>query len=398
MLFYYNYYKDHKMKMYQKTILMTSLLVSNLSAIDVSSFSGDTRFYYGTSDDYNSALFKQKNASGQFSLALDLDLNVSHGVTLNLGSTLLTTMGLEASTITYPFAGGTTKDQLWLDEVNFEVDFLQKAQATIGRQYLSTPLLYSIDWNIASNAMEGVYAVDEHLPKTKLMSFWIGREWSNDYNVTTDTLNFAGNFRTFGNKGAYGVGGETALIPTVIAEVWYYDVLDSSTALWFQVESTLGGVDLGAQIASRTPERGEQITGYAVRAKYSGTFYSIDASYSQMSDKGSVSLVNLGGVYGDASKSPLYTEAWWNWGYVSTSGTRSYALKSEMTLSDIYFGAYWTQTSNSITNVDSTDVTGSLNTDIGALNVMAVYIYIKRDDYNNAKGYNTLQGYLTYSF
>ncbi len=29
---------------------------------------------------------------------------------------------------------------------------------------------------------------------------------------------------------------------------------------------------------------------------------------------------------------------------------------------------------------------------------MLVYIYIQRDDYNEGEGYNTLQGYLTYSF
>ena len=117
-----------------------------------------------------------------------------------------------------------------------------------------------------------------------------------------------------------------------------------------------------------------------------------------MSEKGSVSLVNLGGVYGDGSKSPLYTEAWWNWGYVSATDTTSFAIKSEAELSDIYLGAYWTQTSNATTDVDSTDITLSVNTNLDALNVMAVYIYIKRDDYNEAEGYNTLQAYLTYNF
>ena len=386
------------MKKYLRLTLIITLFISTLNAIELSSFSGDARFYYGTSDDYTNSLLKQKGASGQFLLAFDVDLNVSDGVKINLGTSLLTTLGLEESIVTYPFAGGTTKDQFWLDEVNFELGFLKNIETIIGRQYVSSPLLYSIDWNIVSNAMDGVYISDEHLKETKLMGFWIGREWSNDYNTTTDSLSFAGNFRTFGTKGAYGVGAQTKLIPTVIAELWYYDVIKNSTAVWLQAESEFNDFNIGAQFASRTPAQGESISGYAVRAKYSANYYSIDASFSQMSKKGSVSIVNLGGVYGNGSKSPLYTEAWWNWGYVGSADTMSYALKNELILNDIYLGAYWTQTSNTTFNINSTDITFSVNTNIGALNVMAVYIYIKRDDYNNAESYNTLQGYLTYNF
>ena len=386
------------MQYFSKLILSTLLLTSALNAIDISSFNGDARFYYGTADDYDNSLFEQEGASGQFALAFDLDLNVSEGVKINLGTTLLSTLGLEESIIAYPFAGSTTKDQFWLDEVNFEVELLEKTDATIGRQYISSPLLYSIDWNIVSNAMDGAYLIDEHLPQTKLMGFWVGREWSNDYNATTDTLNFSGNFRTFGEKGAYGVGVQSELIPTVTADIWYYDVINHSSATWVQAESEFSSFNLGAQYASRTPNQGDTISGYAIRAKYIASSYSIDASLSQMSDKGSVNIVNLARIYGDGSKSPLYTEAWWNWGYVGSADTTSYALKGEATLSDIYLGAYVTQTSNATTNVDTIDTTLSANTNIGALNLMAVYIYIKRDDYNNANGYNTLQGYLTYNF
>ena len=242
------------MHIYFKSIFIILLAVSTAEAIEISSFDGDARFYYGSADDYDNRLFKQEGASGQFSLAFDLDLNVSEGAKVNLGTTLLTTLGLEQSIVTYPFSGSTTKDQLWVDEVNLEVEFMKMTTVTIGRQYLSSPLLYSIDWNIASNAMEGVYIVDEHVSKTKLMGFWVTREWSNDYNATTDSLYFSGNFRTFGVKGTYGVGAETALIPTVTARLWYYDVMDSSRAIWFQAESVLSGFNLGLQVASRSPE------------------------------------------------------------------------------------------------------------------------------------------------
>lgn len=386
------------MKSKMTAFLAIALLATTLSAIEISEFSGDARFYYGTDDAYQGELFDKNYAMGQFALAADLDLALSDSVKANLGATLLTTLGLDGILFSYVYAGGTTKDQLWLDEFNLDIKLLEETNTTIGRQYLSSPMLYSIDWNIVSNAMDGVYMVDEHIPKTKLMGFWVGRVWSNDYNATTDDLNFAGNFGTFGENGAFGVGAESELIPKVTAEAWYYDITSLSSAFWLQAESEFKGISLGAQYASRTPDQGDRTSGYALQAKYSASSYSISAAYSQIGDKGSLNLVNLAGVYGEYSKSPLYTEAWWNWGYVSSPDTTSHALKAEATLSDYYLGAYWTTTTNDTTDIDSTDFTVSANTSIGALNLMLVYIYIQRDDYNKGEGYNTLQGYLTYSF
>ena len=378
--------------------LTAILFATTLSAIEISEFSGDARFYYGTDDVYGGELFDKNYATGQFALAADLDLNVSNNVKVNLGATLLTTLGLDGVVFSYVYAGGTTKDQLWLDEVNLDIKLLEETNTTIGRQYLSSPMLYSIDWNIVSNAMDGIYLADAHIPQTKLMGFWIGREWSNDYNATTDDLNFAGNFRTFGENGAFGAGVETEIIPMITAEAWYYNVTSLSSALWLQAEGESNGISLGAQYASRTPDQSDRTSGYAFQAKYSASWYSVSAAFSQIGDKGSLNLVNLAGVYGGGSKSPLYTEAWWNWGYVSSPDTTSYALKAEAVLNDYYLGAYLTTTTNDTTDVDTTDFTVSANTSIGALNLMLVYIYIQRDDYNEGEGYNTLQGYLTYSF
>ncbi len=378
--------------------LAMMVLATTLSAIEISEFSGDARFYYGTDDTYYGELFDKNYATGQFALAVDLDLNASNNVKVNLGATLLTTLGLDGTLFTYVYAGGTSKDQLWLDEINLDIELLEETHATVGRQYLSSPMLYSIDWNIVSNAIDGVYLVDAHIPQTKLIGFWMGRIWNNDYNATTDDLNIAGNFKTFGDNGAFGAGAETKLIPMVTAEAWYYNVTSVSSALWLQAEGESNGISLGVQYASRTPDQSDRTSGYALQAKYGASWYSVSAAFSQIGDKGSLNLVNLAGVYGGGSKSPLYTEAWWNWGYVSAPDTTSYALKAEATLSDYYLGAYLTTTSNDTTDIDSTDFTVSANRSIGALNLMLVYIYIQRDDYNEGEGYNTLQGYLTYSF
>ncbi len=386
------------MNNYTKIVTAVILMTTTLSAVEVTGFSGDARFYYGTDDANQNNLFNEESAMGQFAVAADLGVKFTDSVNANFGVSYLSSLGLDNVLFAYPYAGGTTKDQLWLDEINLDAELLEGTDLIVGRQYISSPMLYSINWNIVSNSMDGAYIIDEHIPKTKLMGFWIGSEWSNDYNATTDELNFAGNFRTFGEKGAFGVGGETEIIPTVTAELWYYDVTNVSTALWVQAESTFSGVSLGAQFATRTPEKGDTTSGYALQAKYSAELYNISASFSQMGEDGTLSLVNLAGVYGNGSKSPLYTEAWWNWGYVGSSDTISYALKAEAMLSIFYLGAYLTATTNDTTSTDTTDFTISANTSIDALNLMAVYIYIQRDDYNNADGYNTLQGYLTYSF
>ncbi len=373
------------------------LLSTTLSALELDTISGEARFNYGSSDQ-DGNLFSQEHTSGQFAFTSDLDMNISKTVTSTIGVTYLTTLGIENFATSHVYAGGTTKDQLWVDEVHLDFDIIEETSTIIGRQYIDSPLLYSNDWNIVSNSMDGAYFLDEHLSQTKLMGFWVGRVWSNDYNASTDSLNFAGNYKTFGDHGAFGVGAQTEIIPTVKAELWYYDVSSVSQSLWAEVESDFSGVSLGLQVASTKALNSNRTSGYALQAKYTTDIYNISASFSQMIDKGDSSIVNLAGLFGDGSKSPLYTEAWWNWGYVGESDATAFALKSEATLAQYNLGAYLTMTQNGSRNADTLDLTLNANRSFDAFNMMLVYVYIQREDYNNADGYNTAQMYLTYSF
>ena len=52
------------MKNMKKIFVSVLLLATTLSAIEISEFSGDGRFYYGTDDTYHGELFDKKYARG----------------------------------------------------------------------------------------------------------------------------------------------------------------------------------------------------------------------------------------------------------------------------------------------------------------------------------------------
>ena len=135
---------------YPKAVAAAILMTTTLSAVEVTSFSGDTRFYYGTDDAYQNDLFNEEGAMGQFAVAADLKLKFTDIVNANLGLSYLSSLGLDDVLYTYPYAGGTTKDQLWLDEINLDIKLLEGTDLRVGRQYIVSPMLYSIDWNIVS--------------------------------------------------------------------------------------------------------------------------------------------------------------------------------------------------------------------------------------------------------
>jgi len=116
-------------------------------------------------------------------------------------------------------------------------------------------------------------------------------------------------------------------------------------------------------------------------------------SYSSV-DKGDLGFANVGGA-----QSKLYTEAWWNYGYVSDTDTDAYNITAEYTMEDVAkFGAYYTATDSNGNNRDLTEFALVASKSYGAFDTSLAYIYADADDQNNGDAYNTLQVYLTYNF
>jgi hypothetical protein len=157
---------------------------------------------------------------------------------------------------------------------------------------------------------------------------------------------------------------------------------------------TIGGQFAGTMVAdSVVPTNNDDATVWAV--KLGGEFAGLKASASYSSvDEGVLGFANVGGA-----QSKLYTEAWWNYGYVSAPDTDSFNITAEYSWADVAdFGAYYTDTDSNGQGRDLTEFALTADKNWGAFDTMLAYVYTDADDQNGGDSYNTLQVYLTYNF
>jgi hypothetical protein len=209
-------------------------------------------------------------------------------------------------------------------------------------------------------------------------------------------------------QGAYAFGAVTTLIPMTTVQAWYYDVVGLATAYWLQADVEASGLTLGGQFASVDPDDAvddaagfelDETTGWAVKLGYAleGSGLSFSAAYSDVDDGNSpIQLANTAtGAMGGA-QTKLYTEAWWNFGYVGAQGTSAYNVTAEYSAENIAdFGVYYTNADNDAG--DMTDITATVAKSFGSLDSSLAYIYTDADD-DEVDAYSTVQVYLTYNF
>ncbi len=335
-------------------------------------------------------------------------------LTGRLSLTVLDTFGLEDSIVDDTWAGSGVGTSIWFDEANLKGTLFDQTTVIAGRQYLDTPMVFSEKWNIASNSYDAAVVVDQHIEKTALVAAWVWR--SNINGAATVKGNdrilaalggtpshesaFDNYFDTFGKHGAYAFGAVTSLIPYTTAQAWYYSVDSVADAYWLQadVKPTIGedmNLEIGGQFAGTMVNRtnSDDATVWAVKAGIDLAGARVSAAYSSV-DKGDLGFANVGGA-----QSKLYTEAWWNYGYVSAPDTDAFNVTAEYKWADVAdFGAYYTSTDSNGRNQDLTEFALTAGKSFGAFDTSLAYIYTDAEDQNNNDSYNTLQVYLTYNF
>ena len=401
---------------------------------------GDVKLFYGTTDaDYNDNIvrvsnttgdmFGQNNSYGDAAIRVGLTAeDLPGGLTGRISTTYLTTMGLEGRLVNGIWAGGPNFDGIWFDEMYLKGTAFDKTTIIVGRQYLDTPMVFSEKWNIVSNSYDAAVVVDQHIEKTALVAAWVWRSNINGaLTVATGDGSFNNGFSTFGDNGAYAFGAVTSLIPMTTAQAWYYSVDSLADAYWLQADVTpeigsdfkleLGGQFAGTMVADSVTAGGwsEDATAWALKIGGEFNGFKLSGAYSS-TDTGNLGFANVGG---DQSK--LYTEAWWNYGFVSMPDTDAYNITAEYNWADVAdFGAYYTHT-----EFNGNDGHSFLNGGIGTLGIQkddkmdefalvasktfgafdtsVAYVYTDADNLNkdangNADSFNTLQVYLTYNF
>ncbi len=149
---------------------------------------------------------------------------------------------------------------------------------------------------------------------------------------------------TFGDSGAYAAAVVNNSFKPLTAQAWYYNVSNVADAYWLQADidcSLVKGVKIGAQYADMDPkgvvDAGlvllmlNDSSAYAFKLGYEGVEnLKVSAAYSDVDEDGALKIANVATNNLGGAQSKLYTEAWWNYGYVGAPGAESYNLLLNM--------------------------------------------------------------------
>jgi len=399
---------------FTKLSLIAALAVTTAMAGDAK-ISGDAKLFYGTTDANNNDLFNKNGAYGDAAVNLNYSNEIIKGVTANVGVTGISTLGLEGELVsgTWVTHGGTrttagVDDKIWIDTANIVVTPIEKTMLVIGRQTLDTPLAFTETWNIAKNTFDAVVAVDNHIPDTTLVGAWVGRgNGQNGYeNVDGGmskygALNSAQENALAVNEGAFAAAAITKSIPMTTAQAWYYNVKNEADAYWLQADiAATKELNFGIQHAKIMPkgvvEGKDDTSAIAAKVGYTANGISVALAYSEVDDKGLVYMGNTatGGAHNGQSK--LYTDAWWNLGYVGQAGAKTAMISAAY---DMFTAQYTTVSNDNSTAakvLEMDEVTLTATTKVGPVDATVALINTSSDD-NSIDG-NTVQAYLTVPF
>ena len=443
--------------------LVAALLIgSSAFAIDNVKVSGDAKLYYSTKDatsagvvagtNANSStsvaaagpalrtddsLFSSANSAGQAALGLGVTANLTKNVSAGAHLTALSTLGLQGQLVGNVWEGTNgTKDTYWFDEA-WIAGTLGKTTAKIGRMELDTPYVFSETWSVAKNTFEAAVLINQDIPDTTLVGAYVGAgNGSTPRNLghTGTALQGAGvgianvigaqdgngetNFETFYN-GAYAVGAINNSFKPLTVQAWYFYATQAVDAYWLQADLDMEGFLAGVQYTDLNYKK--QLTG--LTDDYDNDAFAVMLGYEGMKDVATIKVAysstgtekNLGGLgagqnLSGTGQSKLYTEAWWNYGYVTRADTDAWNVTVTSPVQGMFdLGLYYTSTTtsdNGVANtpdVDMDEFTVTAGKDFGPLNATLAYIYTNADDQNvdangNGQDYNTVQAYLTYNF
>ena len=436
------------MKFTKMSLVAALLIGSSAFAIDNVKTSGNAKLYYSTTDKgADTSLFSKNGAAADAGLNLnvtaDLVKNDTVAVSAGAGYTVLSTLGLENNLVSgvwgsshgattgtgasYPgaFGGAKVENANWMNEAWIAAT-AGKTTAKIGRMELDTPLVFTETWSIEKNTFEAAVVINQDIPDTTLVGAYVGNgngteTIGQDVNGTVIGNNLAmgavvnqdGQFTTYGKDGAYAVGAINNSFKPLTVQAWYYAVTHIATAYWLQADldaSTLGvkGLSAGLQYtsgkltdatAAALSATTDSSSTFAGKLAYEvKDLVTVSVAYSTVGNKGAVTAANTATASG---QSKLYTEAWWNYGYVTAIDTNAYNITVTSPVNGLFdLGLYYTSAdhtaaSNQGNQGDLQEFTATASKSFGPLDTTLAYINNKAD---NNKASNIIQAYLTLNF
>ncbi len=413
------------------------------------SFGGDAKLFYSTTDGDDVDLFSQTSAIGQAAVSADIGYTFAKTWKANVGITGIATLGLDDHMVggVWLYAGANASDDpnaftsigdaLWFDVANITgTAFDGKATFILGRTELDTPLAFSETWNIANNTFDAGVAMVKPVENLTLVGAYIYDGNGNGERIDTMGGGFTGSDGYFPfagvEKGAAAVAAVYAW-DEITGQAWYYDVIDIATAVWLQADADYNGFTLGAQYAMIDgDDLGlPQSSAFAAKVGYTKDAFNVWAAYSAVDEDGVISISNTatmlsGAGWGAApgaaniaqGQSKLYTESWWNYGFVSLPGAKSFAVAgSYKAMENLNLVAQYTSVTDGSSILESTvadvplfdadmnEFTVFAETSMYGVDLVIAYIYsdytadfVDPEEVDTGYNNNTLQAYVTYAF
>ena len=449
------------MKLVKMSLAAAMLMGVSAFAVENVKISGNAQVFYSTQDadamgydavatDTDGALFDKDSSAADAALHLNVAADLAPGmVSVGAAYTVISSLGLENNFVSNvwasshtavagngnnygsPLGGAKVENAAWFNEAWAAIT-LGHTTAKVGRMALDTPLAFTETWSIEQNTFEAAVLLNQDLPDTTLVAAYVGNgngteafgdggaNYSNVYALGLakgGIVNADGKFSTYGTDGAYAFALVNNSIKPLTVQAWYYDVTRMAQAYWIQADLNLEGITAGGQYCN--VDTGD-LTGldantvYAVTAGFATDAFTIKGAFSSVSNDSAVGAgFNTATAMGTA-QSKLYTEAWWNYGYVTRADTTAFNISATASLSGINLGAYYTNSTTkdgvattattypyatTYSDLDMSELTITAGTTLlGALDATLAYINTTADDQNNGDAYNMVQAYLTLNF
>jgi hypothetical protein len=447
------------MKFTKMSLVAALLIGSSAFALDNVKVSGDFKVNYATADmetsllgTTNKGLFDKDTSAADISASLDVTADLFKNdlvsISAGAGATAVGTLGLEnnfvsgvwssahtpknlgANGSTYP---ANVQNAFWVDEAWLAVS-AGKTTVKLGRMELDTPLAFTESWGSAKNTFEAAVLINQDIPDTTLVGAYVGNgNGTEGFGIASENVlagaglaiapivNEKGSFNTYGSDGAYAAGLINNSFKPLTVQAWYYDVTRVAEAYWLQADlacQKVPGLMAGAQYSNINVNNSVVVNGtsplagkadvesdvYAVMLGYEmKDMMTAKVAYSETDDKHSVGF----NTATSTGASKLYTEAWWNYGYVTAADTKTLNVSVTSPVNGMFdLGIYYTDADQGTVggNVDMTEITATVGKDFGPLNATLAYINTKADDQNikafatKGSSYNMVQAYLTVNF
>lgn len=396
------------MKLVKMSLAAAVLLGSSAFALDNVKVDGDARVYYGTSSETLSPLtpktdgmWGKDNSMANAALHLNVTGDLTKGVSFGVSGIAVSTLGLENNLVSNTWSGAhgfnangsnfgvEVNDKAWMSEA-WIAGTVAKTTAKVGRMKLDTPFAYSETWSVAENTFDAAVLVNQDVPDTTLVGAWVGK--GNGVNATgvaglnadnsatvvgvDGILGLNASYGTFAKEGAYAAAVVNNSFKPLVAQAWYYNVVNIADAFWLQADwdcQLVKGVKVGVQFAEMKPKglleatfkslgASDDSKAYAVKLAYEGVKnLNVSAAYSKADEDGVLKIANVATNNLNAAESKLYTEAFWTYGFVGAPGAKSWNAKAEYDAGIATVAAQYTDVQIGNTNaVNQSAVIGNL--------------------------------------